>query len=345
MRHFVQQGHQVSVLSPYDEKFFPLIESTGAKVYDLSISAKGTNPITDFKLALTIKGFMKQLSPDIAFFFTIKPNIYGGFAARMCHLPYIPVTTGLGYTFIVDNWISKLARKLYKYSFKGAQQVWFLNEDDRKDFLRYHILPESKTRILRGEGVDMNRFSWAPTPEKTSFLLMARMLWDKGVGEFVEAARAIKKEHPEVTFNLLGFLNVENPSAISAQQIKDWEKEGIVNYLGTTPDVVPFVRDCTAIVLPSYREGIPVTLLEAASMGRIVIATDTVGCRDTVDDQKTGFLCPVKDAKTLADCMRKVIEMTPEERETMGKAGRQKVHNEFDENLVFEKYDQVLASF
>ncbi|MED9996544.1 MAG: glycosyltransferase family 4 protein [Paludibacteraceae bacterium] len=342
MRNLVSNGYKISVLSPFDKEYFPLIESTGAQCYDLPISAKGTNPIEDLSLVWKIRSYIKQLKPDFAFFYTIKPNIYGGFAARLCKIPFIPVTTGLGYTFIVDNWVSKLARKLYKFSFKGADNVWFLNEDDKKDFLKYKILPEEKTFVLNGEGVDTGRFAIAELPKGNSFLLMARMLWDKGVGEYVEAARVLKKGYPDAEFNLLGFLNAENPAAISEDQIKAWEKEGVVKYLGVTKDVRPFLKKTTALVLPSYREGIPVSLLEAASMARVIVTTDAVGCRNAVDDAVNGFLVPIKDAASLAEAMRKVIVMSDEEKMEMGLAGRKKVENEFAEEKVFEVYKSVL---
>jgi glycosyltransferase involved in cell wall biosynthesis len=180
-------------------------------------------------------------------------------------------------------------------------------------------------------------------PKNIKFLLMARMLWDKGVGEFVDAARLLKKDYPEVEFNLLGFLNAENPAAISEEQIRDWEKEGVIKYLGVTKDVRPYLEESTAMVLPSfYREGVPMTLLEAASMGRILISTDNVGCRDAVDDGINGFLVPIKDHVALADAMRKVIEMSYEEKVAMGLAGRKKVENEFADELVVKVYEGVL---
>ena len=345
MRNLVSKGYKISVLSPFDKEFFPLIESTGAQCYDLPISAKGTNPVEDIALIWRIRRYIKTLKPDFAFFYTIKPCIYGGFAARMAGIPFIPFTTGLGYTFIVNNWVSKLARKLYKWSFKAAEKVWFLNEDDKNAFLEYKIIHESKAFILIGEGVDTNKFKLHKLPEKTSFLLMARMLWDKGVGEYVEAARILKKEYPEISFNLLGFLNVDNPSAITKEQMDEWVAEGIVNYLGSTKNVVPYIENATVSVLPSYREGLGMVLVEAASMGRILIASNSVGCKETIDEGVNGFLVPVKDARALAEAMRKVIQMSPEQQKLMGLAGRKKVENEFAEEKVFEVYCKVLEDY
>ncbi|MBP5259012.1 MAG: glycosyltransferase family 4 protein [Paludibacteraceae bacterium] len=344
IRHLVECGYRVSVLAPEEASARKRIEESGAAFYDLPLEAKGTNPIKDFQLLLRLKRMLKAIKPDFAFFYTIKPNIYGGFAAHACGVPFIAVTTGLGYTFIENNWVSRIARRMYKFSFKNARKVWFLNQEDCKDFLRYRLLPADKCFVLKGEGVDTKRFAAEPLPHKPVFLLMARMLWDKGIGEYVEAARMLKREFPDAEFNLLGFLNVENPSAISRRQMDAWVEEGLVNYLGVTSDVVPYLRETLAIVLPSYREGIPVTLLEAASMQRIVVTSDAVGCRDVVDDGKTGFMCRVKDAQSLADKMRQVIVMKDEQRMRMGQAAREKVLREFDQQLVFDQYDRVLEN-
>jgi glycosyltransferase involved in cell wall biosynthesis len=343
MQHLVKLGYKVSVLAPSEADFDEKMRAIGVDFYDLPLSAKGTNPFADLALTFRIRKYIKQLKPDFAFFYTIKPNIYGGFAAKSCNLPYVAVTTGLGYTFVVDNLVSKIARLLYKLSFKNAQSVWFLNNDDKSDFLKYKLLPEERCFVLKGEGVNTERFQVKPLPKNIKFLLMARMLWDKGVGEFVDAARLLKKDYPEVEFNLLGFLNAENPAAISEEQIRDWEKEGVIKYLGVTKDVRPYLEESTAMVLPSfYREGVPMTLLEAASMGRILISTDNVGCRDAVDDGINGFLVPIKDHVALADAMRMVIEMSYEEKVAMGLAGRKKVENEFADELVVKVYEGVL---
>lgn len=343
MLHLVKIGYKVSVLAPSEKDFDEKIRALGVDFYNLPLSAKGTNPLSDFALMLRIRKFLKQLKPDFAFFYTIKPNIYGGLAASWCKVPYIAVTTGLGYTFVVDNLVSKIARMLYKLSFKKAQKVWFLNNDDRDDFLRYRLLPEEKCFVLKGEGVNTHHFALQPMPKNQKFLLMARMLWDKGVGEFVGAARILKKEFPQAEFNLLGFLNAENPAAISEAQIRQWESEGVVRYLGVTKDVRPYLQDSISMVLPSsYREGVPMTLLEAASMGRILITTDNVGCRDAVDPDKTGFLCPVKDEVALADAMRKVLQMTYDQKVAMGLAARQKVEQEFAEELIVKVYEHTL---
>ncbi len=172
---------------------------------------------------------------------------------------------------------------------------------------------------------------------------MARMLWDKGVGIFVDAARELKKEFPEVQFNLLGFIGIDNPSAISKEQIESWEKEGIINYLGVTNNVRTYIEKTSCVVLPSYyREGVPFSLLEGAAMAKPLITTDSVGCREVVDDKKNGFLCQIKDVNSLKEAMCKIILMSKEERLKMGLAGREKIEQEFDVEKVIEKYYQTI---
>ena len=346
MRFLIGEGFKVTVIAPSDSVFEEKIRQTGAQFVSVEMKAKSTNPYTDMMLYLKLRRTLRKLKPDFAFFYTIKPNIYGGMAAQRLGIPYIAVTTGLGYTFTVDNIVSKISRILYKISFKGARQVWFLNNDDKQDFLKYKLTTENKTFILNSEGVDSVRFAMAPQPKDISFILIARMLWDKGVGVYVDSARILKKEYPHVRFKLLGFLNSENPQAINDVQMRQWVQEGTVDYLGVTQDVVPYLNTSTAIVLPSfYREGVPMTLLEGASTGRIVVTTDNTGCRETVDDGKTGFLCKVKDVQSLTECMRKIVLMTPEERTAMGLAARKKIETEFDEKLIFKHYLKTLNHY
>jgi glycosyltransferase involved in cell wall biosynthesis len=173
---------------------------------------------------------------------------------------------------------------------------------------------------------------------------MARMLWDKGVGVFVDAARELKKEFPDVQFNLLGFIGVDNPSAISEKQINVWVEEGVVSYLGVTDDVRPFIANTSCVVLPSYREGIPFSLLEGAAMAKPLISTDSVGCKETIDDKITGFLCEIKNVQSLQMAMQKIILMSKDDRHKMGLAGRKKIENEFDVKNTIKKYYQAINS-
>ncbi|RQM71776.1 glycosyltransferase family 1 protein, partial [Aeromonas jandaei] len=289
------------------------------------------------------------IKPDVVVHYTIKPNIYGSLAAKMAGIPSIAVTTGLGYTFVNDNIVAKIARILYKIAFRFPDEVWFLNDDDRQIFLIKNLVASEKAVLLHGEGVDLEYFK----PQirefsdgKIRFLLIARMLWDKGIGEFVEAARLIRDRYPNAIFQLLGECNVANPSAINRQQISLWEAEGIIEYLGTTSDVRPIIAQADCLVLPSfYREGIPRTLMEAAAMAKPLVTTDNVGCRDVVIDRETGLLCRVKDHISLAECFDMFINMSVGQRELMGQAGRAFMAQVFDERLVIEQYLGTLKKY
>jgi glycosyltransferase involved in cell wall biosynthesis len=210
------------------------------------------------------------------------------------------------------------------------------------------MVSRSVTSLLPGSGIDLTRFS--PTPDngraggEMCFLLIARMLWDKGVGEYVEAARRLKQRHPGVRCALLGFLDVRNPAAISREQVDAWVAEGVVEYWGSSEDVRPEIARSDCVVLPSYREGTPRTLLEAAAMARPLVTTDAVGCREVVDDGVNGYLCEVRSADSLGDAMERMMLRTPAERAGIGAAGREKMARQFDERLVVEAYLKVVGS-
>ncbi len=344
-KQLIDLGYQLWVVAPYDRIYFEKLENIGCFCLPIHLSAKGTNPIKDFLFYRSLIKILKSVSPDFCFFYTIKPNIYGSFAATRLGIPCIPITTGLGYTFLNNNFISKIARLLYKIAFRKVEQVWFLNADDRQTFIDEQLVKGKKTVILKGEGINVKEFDLKPFPQNISFLLMARMLKDKGICEFVEAAKRLKKQYPLVSFNLLGFLGVENPSAISVAQMDEWCDTGAISYLGVTSNVKPYIQDSTCIVLPSYKEGIPFSLLEGAVMGRPLIATDVAGCRDVVKDGVNGFLCLPKNIDSLSSAMEQVILMSPEKRMEMGLAGRRKVEQEFNISLVIDQYISVLNKY
>lgn len=345
LQYFIEKGNDVIVISPADSIYQSQLQSLGCRYYSVSMEAKGYNPLKDLYTMWRIRLILKKEKPDFCFFYTIKPNIYASFVATLLSIPYVPITTGLGYIFLVDNFISKMAKLLYKIAFKNAVQVWFLNKDDVNAFKQEKLVSESKISILKGEGIDINRFEVHHKSMEISFLLIARMLWDKGIGEFVEAAQLLKKKYPTVRFKLLGFLGVDNPSAISDNQMKIWEQEGSVEYLGTTDDVRPYIYASSCIVLPSYREGIPFSLMEGAASGKPLIAANSIGCKEVVDDGVTGYLCKVKDAMDLAKCMENIILMPIHKRKEMGMKGRVKMQKEFGVDIVIDKYIQILNQF
>ena len=347
--HFLQQGCDVYVAAPEDMNFSMKIQALGCNFLPVKIAAKGVNPFEDFLLMFRLILLFLRIKPDLVFTYTIKPNIYGACAAFIARVPLIAVTTGLGYSFLRSNFIAWISRILYKFAFLFPKEVWFLNCDDRNSFLSEKLVASHKAKLLNSEGINLDNFKPVTTSEKNStgvsFILVARLLWDKGVGEFVEAAKILKKKYPETRFALLGFLGIDNPSAIPETALNDWVQNGWVEYLGVTDNVMECIVNFDCVCLPSYyREGVPRSLMEGAAMEKILIATDSVGCRNTIDDQITGFLCKVKDPVDLACCMEKVITMSPQEREKMGKAGRKKMEQEFDINHVIMQYDSALRN-
>lgn len=347
LKRLLSDGYHISVVTPND-KFSGKLKDMGCDVIDLPMSAKGVNPFDDIKLVTLLYRYYRKLNPDFIIHYTIKPNIYGSLAAKMAAIPSLAITTGLGYTFVNDNFIAKIARQLYKMAFRYPKEVWFLNEDDRQAFLEYSLVSGSKAKLLHGEGVNVSHFSpisVSSNNNRLTFLLIARMLWDKGIGEYIEAARVIKSKYPKTHFQLLGACDVPNPSLISREQISVWESEGIVEYLGTTDDVRTVIANVDCVVLPSYREGIPRTMLEAAAMAKPLIVSDAPGCKDVVIHGKTGFLCKVKNRDSLAAAMELIINQSTQERVDMGMAGRNLVLHKFDERVVIEKYIDMLSKY
>ena len=343
----ISDGYNVIAVGPKDV-YSSKLADMGCQVIDMPMAAKGINPREDLALLRSMRQLYKTIKPDFIFHFTIKPNIYGSIAARLAGVPCIAVATGLGYTFINDNWVARVARWLYKGALLSPKEVWFLNKDDRQTFLQHRLVSTEKAVLLNGEGVNTTHFYPRSEPKfdgKTRFLLVARMLWDKGVGEYVEAARQVRKHYPNSVFQLLGECGVPNPSVVTREQMAEWEREGAIEYLGTTHDVRPFLAQADCLVLPSYREGLPRTLMEAAAMGKPVIASDVPGCRDVVIDGETGWLCPVKDAAALANCMVQLLVMPAVDRQARGMAGRRFIEQKFDEKEVVAHYITTLSRY
>jgi glycosyltransferase involved in cell wall biosynthesis len=340
IRGLQSAGYEVGAVAPPDEAV-PRVEALCAYC-PVHMDKQGTRPDRDILLWWRFLRTMRRERPDVYLGYTVKPNVYGSLAAHVLGIPVINNIAGLGAVFIQDGWLVKLVRKLYTLALRRSSTVFFQNGDDRALFVSHGMVNPQVTHQLPGSGIDTAAFSPEPWPNRPDgrvrFLLVARMLWDKGVGEYVEAARLLKATHPHTEFDLLGFVDVENPAAISRKQMEQWVAEGHVRYLGVTEDVRPYIVDADCVVLPSYREGTPRTLLEAAAMARPLVATDAVGCREVVDDGVNGFLCEVRSAESLATAMRKMAELTPSERQAMGRNGRDKMLREFDERLVVSAY-------
>ncbi|SIO67868.1 glycosyltransferase family 4 protein [Paraburkholderia phenazinium] len=346
IRELVARGVEVTVLAPRD-RTFDLLGAMGCRCIDLPVASKGTNPRDDLRTLWALFRRYRSIRPHIVFHYTIKPNIYGSIAAKLAGVDSVAVTTGLGYVFIQQSRAAQVAKKLYRFAFRFPREVWFLNRDDQAAFVDQKLLvhPE-RARLLHGEGVDLEQFAFTPLPDKPhfDFVLIGRLLWDKGVGEYVEAARRLRARYPQARFRLLGPVGVDNPSAITRDEVAAWEQECVIEYLGEAHDVRPFIAAADCVVLPSYREGVPRTLMEASAMGRPIVATDVPGCREVVADGVNGLLCEVRNAESLAGRLAQMLDMSGAARRAMGERGRQKVAAEFDERVVIEKYKDLVRN-
>ena len=344
-RSLKKAGYRVVLVSSRDKHSKDL--EGEFEFHEIFINNKGTNPIEDLRTIFEYFKIYKKLTPDVVFGFTIKPNVYGNITCCFFRIKTVVNTiTGLGTLFIKPNLATRIAKVLYKLSLGKSTKVFFQNMDDFRLFIDEGMVREGKCDALPGSGVNVQKFKPVKgcRGKTFKFLLIARMLWDKGVGEYVEAARVIKRKYRNVEFLLLGSVGVNNPSAIPKEKIVEWEKEGIVKYLGSTDDVRMEMAKADCIVLPSYREGIPRVLLEAAAMEKPIITTNTAGCREVVIDGVNGFLCKVKDPIDLSIKMEKIINMPNGKRRCMGKVGRKLVSKKFDERIVISKYLKTIKT-
>ena len=342
----VGDGHRITVLAPPDDAV-PELERLGCKVRPLEMSVKGLNPLADLKLQRRYVRIFREEQPDAVLSYTIKNNIFGARAAQSTGVPFLPNVTGLGTAFLSGKLLQTVTEQLYRRSFRSLPTVFFQNEDDRDLFLSRRLVNADQARLLPGSGIDLDRFAPAVMPPAEAppvFLMIARLLRDKGVVEFVEAARQVKARHPQARFQLLGAAGSENRSAIDAATVQGWVAEGVIDYLGTTNDVRPAIADASCVVLPSYREGAPRTLIEAAAMARPVITTDVPGCRAVVERDVSGFLCEVRSAESLATAIERFLALSPDQQQVMGEAGRAKMEREYDQAIVVQAYREAIAS-
>ena len=344
-RSIKKNGYEVILVAPYDEYSDRLSEEF--EYHDIYMNNKGTNPKEDIKTTFAFYKLYKKIKPDVVLHYTIKPNIYGTIACSLLGIKTINNISGLGTVFIKESLVTKLVKWLYKYSLSKSSKVFFQNSDDRDLFIQNKLVQRDKCDLLPGSGIDTNKFLPIEYKKKDNtfiFLLVARMLWDKGIGEYIEASKIIKSKYKNVEFQMLGFLDVDNHSAVSKEQMQEWVDAGYVNYLGVSDNVKKEIAKADCIVLPSfYREGTPRVLLESASMAKPILTTDNVGCRDVVDDGINGYLCEVRNTQDLADKMEIMLDLSEDDRIVMGQRGREKMISEFDESIVIDKYLEAIA--
>jgi glycosyltransferase involved in cell wall biosynthesis len=341
---FVKEGHEVIVCSPdNDPEFLEKFSEMGISFITFPLERNGMNPLKDIYSLLFLVRTLKKIKPDVVYSASTKPVIYGSLAARLVGIPRVfSMISGAGYAFIEVGFMRKLinllVRGLFHMSLKKNISVFFLNPDDRGLFVGLGLLSQKQAIVINGEGVDLKHFHSTPVPTSVPvFLLICRLIKEKGVIVYAEAARILKQKYPEVSFNLLGPFDCNNTSALSKSQIEKWHQEGGINYCGETKDVRPFISAASVFVLPSfYREGLPRSTMEAMSMGRPIITTDWTGCRETVVEGENGFLIPIKNVDALVKAMERFIVNTDLIKK-MGQCSRDLAVEKFDVNKVNDK--------
>ena len=334
------RGYDVVALSPVDAHV-PALRALGVRHVAIDVDSKGLSPVRDLKLAAQYLVHLRRLRPVAFLGWTIKPNIYGSLAAHALGIPVINNVSGLGTAFIRVGLLTRLVRLLYRAALARSATVFFQNRHDRSVFIDHGLVDERRTALLPGSGIDLAAFAPAGQPapaEPFVFLMVGRLLRDKGVVEFAEAARIIRRTRPDVRFELLGFLDVQNRTAVPREEVEAWQREGHLTYLGEAADVRPHLARASVVVLPSYREGMPRSLLEAAAMAKPLIATDVPGCTEIARGGENAVLCRPGDADSLAEAMRTMLAMTAEERAAMGARSRRIAETEFDVALVVDRY-------
>jgi glycosyltransferase involved in cell wall biosynthesis len=333
-----KNNFDIFVIAPVDKyifykESFPEVTHIQLKHLDRD----STNPLKDFLLLRELISLYRKINPDLTLHYTVKSNIYGGFAAGYLNIPSIAVVTGLGYAFIHNGFIKKVTKILYRFSSRFHDKIVFENIDDKILFVEEKLISSKKGISIKGCGVDTHFYS--PSKTKTSknkfvFTFIGRLLYDKGVVEFVEAAKIIKNKYENVEFWMLGEIDHSNPAMVKEDDLMTWVKSKTVIYHGFKENVKKYISNSDCVVLPSYREGLPKILLEAMSMEKVVIATETAGCREAIEHNKNGLLVPVREINSLAGAMEEIINMPEDTRLKLGKEGRIKAINQFDERLI-----------
>lgn len=333
--------YEVHIALP-DGEFVPKLVEMGCIFHETKLERRGMNPFQEVKLMRRYKEIIREVQPDAALTYTIKPNIYGGSALAAAKIPYITNITGLGTAVEGDGLLQKLTIRMYRHAMRGVSCLFFQNETNEAYFTAKNIAVGKHKRIP-GSGVNLERFGYLDYPPEdapVSMLFISRVMKEKGIDQFMGMAEVIKKEHPETEFHILGFCEDDDSEPDSYRnRIRKLEEQGILKFEGMQKDVKPFIEASQCTVHPSfYPEGMSNVCLESASCGRPVITTDRPGCRDTIEDGKTGLLIKEQDTDDLIRAVRQFLAMPYEERRQMGLAARTKMEQEFDRNIVVESY-------
>jgi glycosyltransferase involved in cell wall biosynthesis len=345
IHELLQSGYEIYVLAPRD-RYTHHFESL-AQVHFVELKHFQNNKVSPrdgLRLYRELKQAYQRIDPALIFHYTIKANIFGSLAAGKRY-PSVGVITGLGYAFMEDTAIQKIARILYRFSLKKAREVWFLNHDNQQLFIRNKLVAATQTFVLPGEGIDTDYYYPAPyeaSNKAVTYLMIGRLIKYKGIYELVDAIKILKQKGLAIECRLLGKYDPHLPGAVSKAELEAWEAQQLITWLGETDNVRAHIEPADCILLPSYSEGLPLSLLEGASMCKALIATDTPGCRELVTDQVNGFLCTPRSAESLASKMEAYFHLTPQQKKNMGNMAREKIKNRYDKQLIADIYKRKI---
>ena len=335
VERMISEGYEVYVSLPYGPKV-EYLKEMGCKFIDTPINRRNTNPIEDIKLFNDYMKILKEVKPDVVLTYTVKPNVYGGIACRLNKIPYICNVTGLGSGYLNGGIVQKIVKNLSRISFKKANKVFFQNTADMNLLIKQNVVNENYG-LLPGSGVNLNSYKVLPYPpefEPISFNFIARVMKDKGIDEYLEAAKRIKEKYQNTIFNVIGMIDQPHYKEI----LEDYEEKGIIKYHGFQNDTIPFIKQCSCTINPSYTEGMSNVLLESAACGRPIIASNIPGCKEIIDEELNGYTFEVKNVNCLVSKIEKFININHKEKIKMGLFGRSKVEREFDRQIVVNKY-------
>ena len=351
IKHFVEAGHEVCVIVPPARNSWDRVGEQipgGVHIIEVNMQPSGMNPLRDLRLLLDYLRIYRRERPDVVFNYTIKPNIYSSIAAKMCGSRIFCMLAGLGYMFDGSGFRKRVGLKLYKYGLSKAEKIMVLNQMNYDKMLEYKMTDADKLLLLKGgEGVNLQKYAYKPADysKGTTFLMVSRILYDKGYSEYLDAARIIKRKYPDVHFELLGPLDYDSPMGVPKDVFERDQKEGIVKYLGVVPAVNDIVsKENVVMVVPSkYGEGLNRSLMEACAIGRPIITTDIHGCRETVEDGVNGYLVTKGDVQSLVSAMEHFIELSEQKKRTMARRSHEIAVDRFDIKKVIKIYDELLA--
>lgn len=348
IRHFVHQGDEVVLVAPQDDESIMKVDiPEGVRYIPVRLNRCSRNPFTDLIYCAHLYRIYRKEHPDYIFHYTIKPNVYGSIAARLAGINCTGMVAGLGYGLLGDGMLSRLLAVMYRYAFKYVSSIFVLNKFNYQYLLDHKFCTSAQLRLFKGgEGVDLSAYPYVreESGSPVVFLMVGRVLYDKGYREYVQAAKIVKQQYPDVRCQLLGMLDETYPAHVDEEELKRDVKEGTIEYLASTNDVMQYLgRSGVVVVLPSYFEGLSRSLMEACAVGRPIIATDIPGCRETVDEGKNGFLVKVKDSSSLAEGMLRYLSLSDAEKQAFSRHSRKKAEETFDVRQVIKEYEKDLA--